>query len=77
MAGLPIVVSNLFEMKRLVETYNIGRIVNQNTPDMIAKTLLSLDDENISKFKKNIEKAQKIFHWENQEKVLLEVYKSL
>jgi len=77
MAEIPVIVSNLYEMKRLVEKYKVGVVAKENTPyglkEAIQKALI-LDKNEL---KENIKKAKKIFNWENQEKVLLNVYKEL
>jgi glycosyltransferase involved in cell wall biosynthesis len=77
MAEIPVIVSNLYEMNRLVEKYNIGVVAKENNVDGLKRAIeraLKLDKEVL---KENIKKVKKIFNWENQEKVLLNVYKEL
>jgi glycosyltransferase involved in cell wall biosynthesis len=77
MAEIPVIVSNLYEMRRLVESYNIGVVARENNVEGLKnaiKNALKLDKEVL---KENIKKVKKIFNWENQEKVLLNVYKEL
>ena len=76
MAEIPVIVSNLPEMKRVVEN-NIGVVAQNNTPkglNVAIKEALKLDKK---KLHQNIQKVKKIYNWEEQEKVLLEVYKDL
>ncbi len=77
MAGIPIIVSNLYEMKRFVKKNNIGVVAKKNSleglREAIEKAVL-LDKEEIQK---NIQKVREIYNWGEQEKVLLEVYKGL
>ncbi|MBL0687388.1 MAG: glycosyltransferase [Sulfurospirillum sp.] len=77
MAELPVIVSNLYEMKRLVKNNNIGIVATDNTPyglkDAIQKAIL-LDKNELNK---NIKKVKNIYNWEEQEKVLLELYGEL
>jgi glycosyltransferase involved in cell wall biosynthesis len=77
MAGLPVIGSNLYEMKKIVEEYGIGVIVPENTPDGISSTILGLRQDDLDRFQANIDKARQIYKWENQEANLLEVYKKL
>ncbi|NKQ41715.1 MAG: glycosyltransferase family 4 protein, partial [Sulfurovum sp.] len=77
MAELPVIVSNLYEMKRLVETNNIGIVAKENTPAGLKeaiKVAVKLDNEELQK---NIQKVKEIYNWEEQEKVLLKVYEEL
>lgn len=77
MAELPVIVSNLFEMKRLVEKNNIGVVAEENTPNGLKKAMeeaIELDKEEL---KTNIYKVKSIYNWEEQEKVLLKVYGDL
>ena len=77
MAEIPVIVSNLFEMKRLVENNKIGIVAQKNTPnglkDAIEKAVL-LNKEALNK---NILKVKELYNWEEQEKVLLKVYRDL
>jgi glycosyltransferase involved in cell wall biosynthesis len=77
MAEIPVIVSNLYEMKRLVESNKIGTVAKENTPDGLKEAIeeaVKLDKEEL---KTNIQKLKTIYNWEEQEKVLLEVYKDL
>ena len=77
MAELPVIVSNLYEMRRLVENNQIGVVAKENTPDGLKEAIeksVKLDKIELSK---NIKKVKNIYNWEEQEKILLEVYKGL
>jgi glycosyltransferase involved in cell wall biosynthesis len=77
MAEIPVIVSNLYEMKRLVENHAIGVVAEENTSkglkEAIEKALL-LDKEVLQK---NIRNAKEIYNWDEQEKVLLALYGGL
>lgn len=77
MAEIPVIVSNLYEMKRFVESNKVGIVVKENTPEGLKEAIkdaMKLDREEL---KFNIQKVKSIYNWENQEKVLLKVYKEL
>jgi len=77
MAELPVIVSNLPEMRKLVENNNIGTVAEQNTPEGLKKAIdkaITLDKVELQK---NIQKVKEVYNWEEQEKVLLKVYKDL
>ena len=77
MAEVPAIVSNLPEMKRVVEENVIGVVVKENTSsglrDAIEKASL-LDQEELHV---NIKKVKETYNWEEQGKVLLEAYRGL
>jgi len=77
MAEIPVIVSNLYEMKRLVEKYKIGVVAKENSVKGLKKAIKEALKLNKEKLKENIKKVKKIYNWEEQEKVLLEVYKGL
>ncbi len=77
MAEIPVIVSNLYEMKRLVEVNAIGVVAKENTPKGLkgaAKEALGLDQNELQK---NIQKVKEIYNWEEQERVLIKLYEEL
>jgi len=77
MAEIPVIASNLYEMKRLVEDNNIGVVAKQNTPDGLKEAIQKAVLLDKQKLYVNIQKVKEIYNWQEQEKVLLEVYKDL
>ncbi len=77
MADIPVIASNLYEMKRLVEQNKIGVVAKENTSDGLKEAIteaVKLDKEQL---KTNIQKIKQIYNWEEQEKILLTLYKEL
>ena len=77
MAEIPVIVSNLYEMRRLVEEYNVGIVAKENTSSGLKDAIeraLELDQNTINN---NIQKVKQIYNWEEQENSLLRVYKEL
>jgi glycosyltransferase involved in cell wall biosynthesis len=77
MAGLPVVVSNLYEMKRLVEIHGVGIVAENNTVQGFKKAVDLSTNQNYKKTINIVKKARELFCWETQEKVLKEVYRDL
>jgi len=77
MAEIPVIVSNLYEMKRLVEDNNIGVVAEENTPDGLKDAIVKATRLEGDELNKNIRKAKEIYNWEEQEKILLDIYKGL
>ncbi|MFM9004738.1 MAG: glycosyltransferase, partial [Flavobacteriales bacterium] len=74
-AGLPVLVSDLPELRRVVEGYNIGRIVSQVDPPVIAETLtLMFNDAELEKWKSNALRAAQEVNWQREQEVVRELY---
>ena len=77
MAELPLIVSNLPEMAKVVQKYGVGVVAKENSAKGLQEAIqeaVGLDKEHLLK---NIEETKKIYNWQEQERVLLEVYRSL
>jgi glycosyltransferase involved in cell wall biosynthesis len=77
MAGIPVLTSNLFEMKRLVESYKVGIVADDNTVDGVKRSVEASLLQNYHEIRDNLLRVKKEFCWENQEKILLDVYRAL
>jgi len=77
MAEVPVIVSNLPEMKKVVETYKVGVIAKNNGKEGLEEAILEATQLDKQELNQNIKKAKEIFNWEEQEKVLLSVYQEL
>lgn len=77
MAEIPVIVSNLYEMRRLVEYYSIGVVSEENSHKGLRKAIDEAMQLDQNELQKNIQNVKEIYNWEEQEKVLLEVYREL
>ena len=74
MAGLPILVSDLPEMRKLVEEYDCGVVCESITPEGIVAGLRKLLSRDLSKLGKNARQMAEDHSWEVQEKKLFNLY---
>lgn len=75
-ANTPLIVTNLIEVKRIVEQYNVGIVLDEFNPTHLAnaiKTLLN-DSELYQQMKSNTKQASAELNWENECKILKEIY---
>ncbi len=77
MAGLPVIVSNLPEMKVITEQYGIGLVMEENTQKGLENAIFKIQTLDPEVLNKNVEKAQHVFNWQEQEKELLRLYSNL
>lgn len=75
-AGTPMVVSNLIERARIVGQYRVGLIVEDFQPENVAEKINRLvnDKQLYDEMKANCKVAAEDLCWENEEKVLEEIY---
>ncbi len=77
MAGLPVIASDLYEIRKIIEKYHIGLVITENSACEIARTINELDKIDTDKMRDNVKKVSKIYNWNNQEKTLINIYKGL
>jgi len=75
-AGVPVLVSNLPEMRRIVDHYQIGAIADTHQRKELAEIMKTalFDQNRRTIWKQNLVKAAKELCWENEEKILRQVY---
>lgn len=63
MAGLPVLTSNLFEMKRLVETEGVGIVAEENTVEGFRNAVEASLSQDYDAIQKNVFAARKKYCW--------------
>ncbi len=78
-AQIPVLVSDLIEMKRIVENYQIGEVLYERTPQKLASAIKEMlsDTAKQESWKENLEKAAEVLNWENESKVLLDIFSKI
>jgi len=76
-AGVPVLASPLVEVKKIIETYQVGETIESHEPRAIAQKIGSMisDQARLTFYRKNCKKATELLNWENEKKVLVEVLK--
>ncbi len=76
-AEVPVLVSNLPEMKKIVSDYRIGAILDSHEPQQMARQITELlrNTKKISEWKTNLKVAAEELCWENEKKVLQDLYR--
>ena len=74
-AGVPVLASPLFEVKKIIQQYNIGQIIENHNPEHIGFMINQIlnDSEKLKNYKNNLLKAAKELCWENEESKLIAV----
>jgi glycosyltransferase involved in cell wall biosynthesis len=76
-AGIPIIATNLPEIKKIIEKYEIGILIDKLTPKAIAEAINKLknDQSLYNKLKENVNRAAAELTWENESKELGRIVK--
>lgn len=75
-AQVPVLVSNLPEMKAIVENYQIGDIIHSHSPQKLAESIKEalFNNSKRKNWEKNLKIAATKLTWEKEEKVLVNIY---
>lgn len=73
-AKIPVIVSNLPEMKRIVTEYKIGDVLLERTPEKLAEKITQVLNTDYSI---HLKKASEVLIWENEELTLQRIFDNL
>ncbi len=78
-AGIPVLCSNLPEIKKIVEQFGVGICIDRVEPELIAETILAISADNILHlgWKNNTRKAISELNWQKEIPVLDQIYDDL
>jgi glycosyltransferase involved in cell wall biosynthesis len=76
MAGIPVVCSNLPDMKKIIEEEDAGTVVNEESPVDIAKAVNELlaDEQRLKQVKENALQSSKKYHWGIDKNQIIKAY---
>jgi glycosyltransferase involved in cell wall biosynthesis len=74
-AQIPVLVSSLPEMKKIVEQYEVGRVIDDHSPENIAMTIREMiSEEKQIVWKQNEKEATTQLNWEKEQEKLYSFY---
>jgi glycosyltransferase involved in cell wall biosynthesis len=76
-SGLPVLVSRLPEISRIVEKYGVGSFIEDHDPRHIASKIISMlsDTQKMALYKSNALLAAQELNWQTEERILINVYR--
>ena len=78
-AGIPVLISDLPEIKKVVNTYDTGWVTKSHNPEKIAEMIQQIFDnkEEYQQKKTNTAAATQELHWENESRTLTTILQQL
>jgi glycosyltransferase involved in cell wall biosynthesis len=78
-ARVPVLASNLPEIKKVVDDYKIGKLLDSHDPEKLARAVKEMlsDQEQYEKWKENLRFASEELCWEREEEKLIQIYSSI
>jgi len=78
-ADLPVIASNLIEVRRIIDEYQAGIILSSHQPRKIAEEINDYlnNSERFNYTKQNVQKAKAELIWENEKGILINCYTKL
>ncbi len=75
-AGIPLLVTNLVEVKKIVETYEVGQVCLSLEAKALAEQMENMlfNEVQLKRYKLNTQKAAEELNWENESKKLAIIY---
>ncbi len=78
-AGLPVIASDLIEVRRVIDEYQSGIILSSHEPKTMAKEINNYLNNTsfFNQTKRNVQKAKEELVWENEKEILINCYETI
>lgn len=78
-AGLPVLVSRLVELEKIVTRYEVGAFIENHEPAHIANCIEKIFEDPIrfNTWKKNTERVRQELNWEKESKIIVSIFKQV
>jgi glycosyltransferase involved in cell wall biosynthesis len=78
-AGVPVLSSKLPELEKIIQTYEVGELVDEVTPEAIATKIqyLAENKTKLAWYAHQCQKAALELNWEKEKLVLLDIYSTI
>ena len=78
-SGVPVLVSRLVELEKIVDTYDVGDFIDNHEPAHIAARInaISNDPARLEQWKKNTEKVRDELNWEREGRVVVKIFEQV
>jgi len=72
--NVPVIVADLPEMRAIIERHPVGKILSERTPKSLAKSIISMTNNN---YKKELKAAKEDLNWSKEKEKLTSIFSKL
>lgn len=78
-SGVPVLVSRLVELEKIVRHYEVGAFIDNHDPAHIASRIMeiSTDTRRLEQWKRNTEKVRDELNWEREGRVVIKIFEQV
>ena len=78
-SGVPVLVSRLVELEKIVNKYDVGTFIENHDPPHIASRIQEIFDEpgQLERWKENTEQVRRELNWEKEGQIVMEIFKQV
>jgi glycosyltransferase involved in cell wall biosynthesis len=78
-SGVPVLVSRLVELEKIVDTYDVGDFIDNHEPGHIAAKILaiSIDPGRLAQWKHNTARVREELNWECESRVVVNIFEQV
>jgi glycosyltransferase involved in cell wall biosynthesis len=76
-SGLPVLISDLIEPRKILEEYPVGRVCPEVNPHELAKSITLLMEDGIAPYLQALKEASRNLTWEGESQPLLKAYQDV
>ncbi len=74
-AGVPALASPLVEVKKIIDRYHVGEIIESHQPELLAQSIRNMltDKKKLVHYRANCKTAAAVLNWETEKETLIEI----
>lgn len=78
-SGVPVLVSRLVELEKIVDTYEVGDFIDSHEPAHIAAKILAIssDPARLERWKNNTVRVREELNWERESRVVVNIFEQV
>jgi glycosyltransferase involved in cell wall biosynthesis len=78
-SGVPVLVSRLIELEKIVNKYQVGSFIENHEPEYIASRIREVfeDPVRLQLWKRNTETVRRELNWEKESKIVMDIFKQV
>jgi glycosyltransferase involved in cell wall biosynthesis len=76
-AKIPVIVSNLPEMRKIIDEYKVGKVLYERSPKNLAKMVIEMLEIGKKPWQESLHKTSNELVWENEKMKIKKIFQNL